>query len=126
DGIRNRRRSSGQLASGLMLDTPPPLPLRQPIWQLLLGVVISNLTGSLLLFGVVWFVGAYKGRDFTVLIAWPSFFLIPFVMGLAAAWPWRSVSRTLGWRFLDALWVTLAGRAAAARMLRDAVVSLVI
>ena len=109
-----------------MLDTPPPLPPRQPIWQLLLGVVISNAIGSLLLFGVVWFVGAYKGRDFTVLIAWPSFFLIPFVMGLAAAWLWRSLSRTLGWSFLDALWVTLAGLAAAALILREGVVCLVI
>ena len=109
-----------------MLDTPPPLPPRQPIWQLLLGVVISNAIGSLLLFGVVWFVGAYKGHDFTVLIAWPSFFLIPFVMGLAAAWLWRSLSRTLGWSFLDALWVTLAGLAAAALILREGVVCLVI
>ena len=109
-----------------MLDTPPPLPPHQPIWQLLLGVVISNAIGSLLLFGVVWFVGAYKGHDFTVLIAWPSFFLIPFLVGLAAAWLWRSLSRTLGWSFLDALWVTLAGLAAAALILREGVVCLVI
>ncbi|HEX4641525.1 MAG TPA: hypothetical protein VH252_09070, partial [Chthoniobacterales bacterium] len=108
------------------MDTPPPLPPRQPIWQLLLGIVISNAIGGVLLCAVVWFVGAYKNHDATALVAWPSFFLIPFLVGLIAAWFWRPLSRTLGWSFLDALWVTLAGLAAAAIVLREGVVCLVI
>ena len=79
-----------------------------------------------MLCGVVWFVGAYKGHDATALIAWPSFFLIPFLVGMIAAWFWRGLNRTLGWSFLDALWVTLAGLAAAAIVLREGVVCLVI
>jgi hypothetical protein len=108
------------------MDAPPPLPLRQPIWQLLLGIVVSNAIGGSLLFGVVWFVGAYRNHDATALVAWPSFFLIPFLVGLVAAWFWRPLNRTLGWSFLDALWITLAGLAAAAIVLREGVVCLVI
>ena len=108
------------------MDAPPPLPPRQPIWQLLLGILVSNAIGGSLLFGVVWFVGAYRNQDVTALVAWPSFFLIPFLVGLIAAWFWRSLNRTLGWSFLDALWITLTGLAAAAIVLREGVVCLVI
>src|SRR3954454_3885673 len=70
--------------------------------------------------------GAYKNSDVTTLIAWPSFFLIPFFVGLVAAWFWRGLRRTLGISFLDALWVTLVGLGAAAVILREGVVCLVI
>ena len=108
------------------MDTPPPLPPRNPTWSILLGTVVANAIGGSLLCAVVWFVGAYKGHDAAVLIAWPSFFLIPFLVGMIAAWFWRGLNRTLGWSFLDALWVTLVGLAAAAIVLREGVVCLVI
>ena len=108
------------------MDTPPPLPPRNLTWSIFLGTLVANAIGGSLLCGVVWFVGAYKGHDATVLIAWPSFFLIPFLVGMIAAWFWRRLKRTLGWSFLDALWVTLAGLAAAATVLREGVVCLVI
>src|SRR3954464_6101388 len=108
------------------MESSPPLPPARPIGQLILGIVIANAIGGLLLFGVVSLVGAYRNNDATALVVWPSFFLIPFIVGVAAAWFWRRLNRTLGWSFLDALWVTLVGLAAAAIVLREGVVCLVI
>ena len=108
------------------METAPPLPPTRPVGPLLLGIAISNAIGGSLLFGVVWFVQAYKGNDATAFVAWPSFFLIPFLVGMIAAWFWRRLNRTLGWSFLDAIWVTLVGLAAAAIVLREGVVCLVI
>ena len=105
---------------------PPPLPPTSPFGQLLLGILVANAIGATLLFGVTVLVGAYKHNDVATLAAWPSFFLIPFFVGLVAAWFWRRLDRTLGWSFLDALWITLTGLAAAATILREGVVCLVI
>ena len=109
------------------MDEPPPLPPRNPIWQLLLGILVANAIGGALLFGATLFAQAFKNSspDFGAL-AWPSFFFIPFIVGLVAAWFWRGLNRTLGWSFLDALWVSLAGLAAAAIILQEGVVCLVI
>jgi hypothetical protein len=107
------------------MDTPPPLPPR-PLGPMLLGLFVANAVGGALLAGVLWLVEFYKGRDAAVFVAWPSFFLIPFVVGLVAAWFWRPLNRTLGWSFLDALWAMLVGLAAAAVILREGVVCLVI
>src|SRR6476469_6533259 len=108
------------------MDAPPPLPPARPIWQLLLGILVANAIGATLLFGVTLVVGAYNSGNVSTLVAWPSFFLIPFFVGLVAARLWRRLNRTLGWSFLDALWVTLVGLAAAALVLREGVVCLVI
>jgi len=108
------------------MDTPPRLPPRNVVGVMMLGTLVANAIGGVLLFGIVWLVGAYKSSDFPTFIAWPSFFLIPFIVGLVAAWFWRSLNRTLGWSFLDALWATLLGLAAAAVILREGVVCLVI
>jgi hypothetical protein len=108
------------------MDAPPPLPPRNVVWILMLGLVVSNAIGGSLLLAVTLFVGAYREHDATALVAWPSFFLIPFLVGLIAAWFWRRLNRTLGWSFLDALWISLLGLAAAAIILREGVVCLVI
>jgi len=108
------------------MDAPPPLPPRHVAWMLVLGVLVANAIGGSLVFAVTLFVGAYRERDVFALVAWPSFFLIPFLVGLIAAWFWRRLNRTLGWSFLDALWVTLVGLASAAIILREGVVCLVI
>jgi hypothetical protein len=105
---------------------PPPLPPRNIVWPMVLGLLVSNAIGGTLLFAVTFFVGAYKNNDVFALVAWPSFFLIPFFVGLIAAWFWRRLNRSLGWSFLDALWVSLVGLAAAAIILREGVVCLVI
>ena len=108
------------------METPPPPPPRQSIVPMLLGIFVANAIGGVLLFVLVWLIGAYKNSDVTTLIAWPSLFLIPFFVGLVAAWFWRELRRTLGWSFLDALWVTFVGLAAAAIVLREGTVCLVI
>jgi hypothetical protein len=106
---------------------PPSPPPRSPVWQLLLGILVANAIGGALLFGATLFAQAFKNSttDFGAL-ARPSFFLIPVIVGLVAAWFWRRLDRTLGWSFLDALWVSLVGLAAAAIILREGVVCLVI
>src|ERR1043166_1363119 len=108
------------------MNAAPPLPPSRLLWQMLLGLLVANAAGGALLFAVVWFVGAFRGRDVTALVAWPSFFLIPFLVGMIAAWLWRRLNRTLGWSCLDALWTSLVGLAAAAIVLREGVVCLVI
>src|SRR3954468_21762096 len=108
------------------MDAPPPLPPRDPIAPMLLGIFVSNAIGGVLLFALMWLIGASKNSDISAFIAWPSFFLIPFFVGLVAAWFWRGLRRTLGWSFLDALWVTLVALGAAAIILREGVVCLVI
>jgi hypothetical protein len=108
------------------METTPPLPPSRPIGQLILGMLVANAIGGVLTFGVTWFVGIYKNHDVATFVAWPSFFLIPFIVGLVAAWFWRRLGRTLGWSFLDALWVSLIGLAAAAVILREGIVCLVI
>jgi hypothetical protein len=108
------------------MDAPPPLPPTRPVWQLLLGILVANAIGATLLFAIMFFVGTSRSSDLSTFVAWPSFFLIPFFVGLVAAWFWRRLHRTLGLSFLDALWITLAGLAAAAIILREGVVCLVI
>jgi hypothetical protein len=105
---------------------PPPLPPRDVLLTMMLGVLVANAIGGTLLFGIVWFVGACKNSDVPTFVAWPSFFLIPFVVGLIAAWFWRRIYRTIAWSMLDAFFVTLVGLAAAALILREGVVCLVI
>jgi hypothetical protein len=108
-----------------MNETPSFAP-RPAAWQLILGLLVGNAVGGALLAGVMWLVGTFKNSDVPTLVARPSFFLIPFIVGVVAAWFWRQLNRTLGWSFLDALWATLLGLAAAAVILREGVVCLVI
>jgi hypothetical protein len=103
----------------------PPLPPARSGWQLILGMLLANAVGGTLLYGVTLFSGAFKNSDAQAL-AWPSFVLIPLVVGFASAWFWRRLNRSLGWSFLDALWASLMGLAAAAIILREGVVCLVI
>lgn len=105
---------------------PPPLPPRNVVLIMMLGTLIANAVGGVLLFGIVWLIGAYKNSDVTTFIAWPSFFLIPFIVGLIAAWFWRRIDRTIAWSALDAVLVTFVALAAAAFILREGVVCLVI
>jgi hypothetical protein len=107
-------------------NAPPPLPPRNVVWTLMLGILVAPAIGGALLFAVTWFVGAYRDRDISALVAWPNFFLIPFLVGLIAAWFWRRLDRSLAISFLDAFWILLVSLAAAAIILREGVVCLVI
>src|SRR4051812_34593011 len=93
---------------------------------MLLGIFVSNAIGGGLLFAVVLLVGAYENSGVSAFISWPSFFVIPFFVGLVAAWFGLGLRRGLGISFLDALWVALVGLGAAAVVLREGVGCLVI
>src|SRR6266446_4183105 len=108
------------------MDVPPPLPPRNVVWIMMLCTLVANAIGGCLVFAVTWFVGAYREHDVSALIAWPSFFLIPFLVGLIAAWFWRRIHRTIAWSTLDSLFLTLVGLAAAAIVLREGIICLVI
>ncbi|MCA1660017.1 MAG: hypothetical protein LC642_05705 [Verrucomicrobiaceae bacterium] len=105
---------------------PPPPPPRNVVSMMMLGTLIANAAGGAMLAGVVWFAGAYKNSDVATFVVWPSFFLIPLVVGLVAAWFWRRIYRTIGWTALDALLVTLVSLGAAVVIMREGVVCLVI
>ena len=103
---------------------PPSKPAR-PILTLIIGMLVANLVGDVLLFGVAVLVAQFKG-DTQGVLAVPSFLLLPFIVGLVAAWFYRRLNRSIGITFLDALWVSLVGVAAAAIVLREGVVCLII
>jgi hypothetical protein len=104
---------------------PPPLPPQNRLATLLIGMAVANLAGGALCFGMTKLLEVCKGSDQGWLIL-PSFFLLPLVVGLIAAWFYRRLNRSLGITFLDALWVSLVGVGAAAVVLREGVVCLVI
>lgn len=103
----------------------PPLPPRNPLMTLLAGMAVANLAGGVLLFAVARLSETYKGPNEGFFMI-PSFFLLPLLVGLIAAWFYRRLNRGLGITFLDALWVSLVGVGAAAIVLREGVVCLVI
>lgn len=108
------------------METLPPLPPRNPALQIFLGALVANAIGGVLLGVINWFVRAHIQDDISTFVFWPSFFFLPFFVGLLASWFWRRLRRSLGWSFLDALWVTLLGLAAAFIVLREGIVCLVI
>ena len=86
-------------------------------------MVVANLIGGGLFLGVMKLSEVYdRSKEW---FAVPSFFLVPLVAGLAAAWCWRGLNRSLAISFLDSLWTSLIGIAAAAIFLREGVVCLV-
>ncbi len=104
---------------------PPPLPPQNRAGTLLIGMAMANLVGGVLCFGVTKLIEINHGSNKELFI-FPSFFLLPLIVGLVAAWFYRRLNRSLGITFLNALWVSLVGVGAAAIVLREGVVCLVI
>ncbi len=105
--------------------TPPPLGPQKRLMTLLAGMVVANLAGGVLLFGVARLSETYKGPNEGFFMI-PSFFLLPLMVGLIAAWFYRRLDRGVGITFLDALWVSLVGIGAAVVVLREGVICLII
>jgi hypothetical protein len=105
---------------------PPPLQPQNAAWQVPLWAVVANIIGGVLLAIISWFVQAHRQDNIGTLVLWPSFFLLPFFIGLVASWFWRRLNRPFGWCFLDAFWVTLLGLVAAAVVLREGTVCIII
>jgi hypothetical protein len=72
--------------------TPPPLPPRNRLVTLLIGIGVANLVGGVLCFGVTMLFSLYNNR-FEGAIAYPSFILLPLIVGLVAAWFYRRLNR---------------------------------
>jgi hypothetical protein len=110
-----------------MTERPPPSsPQRkQALLIFLLGMIGANIVGGALLYGTMKFLMLYRGYFKDALI-YPSFVLLPLLVGLVAAWFWRRLNRSLALNVLDALWTSLVGLAAAWVFLKEGVVCLVI
>jgi len=104
---------------------PPPLPPQNRLLTLLIGMGVANLVGGVLCFGATKLSEVVRGTTEGWLI-WPSFILLPLLVGLIAAWFYRELNRSVAITFLDALWVSFVGLGAAAIVLREGVVCLVI
>ena len=63
----------------------PPFPPQNRLVTLLIGMVVANLVGGALCFGVTKLSQFFNGSNEGWLI-WPSFFLLPLLVGLVAAW----------------------------------------
>ena len=87
-------------------------------------MVVGNAVGGTLIYGISLLPGGLK--DPREVVIWPSLILIPFIVGLVAAWFWRRLERTLAISFLDALVTFLLSLALAAIVMREGVVCLVI
>jgi hypothetical protein len=88
-------------------------------------MTVANLVGGALLLGITTLGSLSRARLNEALI-YPSFILLPLIVGLVAAWFWRELNRSLAITFLDALWVSLLAVGASAIVLREGVVCLVI
>lgn len=88
-------------------------------------MLFGNAVGGALLYAGILLLGAYGSGNKDLLI-WPSLILLPLIVGLVAAWFWRRLNRSIAISFLDALWTLLVSIAAAAIILREGVVCLVI
>jgi len=108
-----------------MTDIPPTSKPARPVLTLIIGMLVANLVGDVLLFGVATLVAQVEG-DTQGVLAGPSFLLLPFIVGLVAAWFYRRLDRSIAITFLDALWVSLVGIAAAWIVLREGVICLII
>jgi len=87
-------------------------------------MVLANAVGGALLYGISMLPGGLKDpRD---VVIWPSLILIPFIVGLVAAWFWRRLDRSLAISFLDALLTFLVSLVLATIVMGEGVVCLVI
>ena len=108
------------------MDEPPPTPPRESrVVPLLTGMLAANLVAAALFFGVKELLANFHGSDERTLTV-PSLFLVPLVAGFAAAWCWRRLQPTIGDCLIHSLTTTLLGLGAAAIVIREGAVCLVI
>lgn len=69
---------------------------------------------------------ARLAHDAAVVVTYPSLFLIPFTIGLVAAWVWRPLQLSIGLTLLHSLSCTGVGLFAAFLALREGAVCLLI
>jgi hypothetical protein len=95
-------------------------------WRLFLGMLAGNAAGGLaclLAYGLTRLAKNGDGRDFVI---YPSIFLVPFTIGMVAAWVWRPLELRIGQTLLHSLTCTLVGIGASAVVFHEGVICLVI
>jgi hypothetical protein len=85
-------------------------------------MLAGNVAGVLITLLAIWL--ASLVRDYGLLVAYPSLLLVPFTIGLVAAWVWRPLGLGIGATLLQSLYCTLLGLGAAAIFAREGFVCL--
>jgi hypothetical protein len=93
-------------------------------WRLLLGMVAGNVAGALGCLLSFWLTRLLD--DKAVVVIYPSIFLIPFTIGMVAAWIWRPLEMRIGETLLQSLLCTLLGLGAAYLAFHEGAVCLII
>ena len=92
-----------------------------------LGVFLGSLTGYALVLFAWWIVSlADANSNLPTLVAYPGVFLIPFSMGVVAAWIWKPLGFSKGQHSKHSLTIWLISSLGAAVVLREGAVCLVI
>lgn len=80
--------------------------------RLVLGMIVGNLGGAAV-FKLAYVFAESLGRHAAELVAQPSVFLIPFLIGLVAAWVWKPLELRAGTTALHSVSCTALGLAGA-------------
>ncbi len=97
---------------------------RMRAWRLFLGMLAGNAAGGLaclLAYGL-----ANLAHDAAAVVTYPSLFLIPFIIGLVAAWVWRPFRLSIGLSLLHSLSCTGVRLFAAYLAFREGAICLLI
>ena len=89
-------------------------------WRVLLGMLAGTAAGGVLCLLVELVVKQSPTAQQVVVI--PSLFLVPFIIGLVAAWVWRTLDPRIGELAVDSLSCTVLALGAAWLILREGVV----
>ncbi|HSI14575.1 MAG TPA: SRPBCC family protein [Chthoniobacter sp.] len=92
--------------------------------RLFLGMLAGNAAGGLaclLAYGL-----SRLGHDTAAIVIYPSLFLVPFTIGLVAAWVWRPLALRIGEAMLHSLSCTVGGLLAASIAFHEGIVCLLI
>ncbi|MEP6673170.1 MAG: SRPBCC family protein [Chthoniobacter sp.] len=92
--------------------------------RLFLGMLAGNAAGGLVCLLAYGLTLLAKGN--AVIVIYPSIFLVPFTIGLVAAWVWRPLALRIGETLLHSLTCMLVGLTAAYVVFHEGAVCLVI
>lgn len=92
--------------------------------RLFLGMLAGTAAGGLAC--LLTYALSKLGSDVREILIYPSIFLVPFTVGVVAAWVWRPLELRIGQTLLHSLSCTGVGCAAAAAIFHEGVICLVI
>jgi hypothetical protein len=92
--------------------------------RLLGGMLAANVIGGLLCVIATWVAG--HSGNYVAAILYPNLIIIPFAIGLIAAWFWKPLKLTIGRCALHSILCTLVGLGAASLVFREGTICLII